>query len=165
MYLAHIPVNHHLRPLYRALAGLAGLYLLAIGVVGFAKTAGMDPFEQHNLPKILGQQVNPASSILAIIGGAVIVVVVIIGRNWDHYVNFWMGQLLLVWGLGELCVLRTDANVFGFNMTNVIVTFVIAVVILAEALYGKVGNAETVERERAFAERASERASAATARH
>jgi hypothetical protein len=155
MYLAHIPINHHTRPLYRALAAVAGLYLVAFGIVAFAKTAGMDALAQDGLPKILGQQANPAASILAIVFGAVILVVVVIGRNWDHYVNFWLGQFLLVIGLAELCVLRTDANILGYTMTNVIVVFIIAIVILAEALYGKVGDPDMVERERAFAERAA----------
>jgi glycerol uptake facilitator-like aquaporin len=155
MYLAHIPVNHHLRPLYRALAALCGAYLLVFGVVGVAQTAGLDPFAQDGLPRILGQTVNPAQAFLDLVLGGVILVAVIIGRNWDHYVNFWIGQLLVIIGLAELCVLRTDANILGYSMTNVIVIFVIALVILAESLYGKVGSAEAVEAERAFAERAA----------
>jgi Na+/melibiose symporter-like transporter len=155
MYLAHIPINHHLRPLYRVLAVLAGLYLVAFGIVGFAKSAGMDFFAQDDLPTILGQRANPAASIFAVVLGAVIVVVTVIGRNLDHYVNFWIGQIMLLGGLAELAFLRTDANVLGFTMTNVIVTFVIAIVILIEALYGKVGGEEDVERERVFAERAT----------
>ena len=32
--MAHFPVNHPLRPLYRTLAGLVGAYLLVFGIVG-----------------------------------------------------------------------------------------------------------------------------------
>ena len=32
--MAHFPVNHPARPLYRVLAGLIGLYILVFGVYG-----------------------------------------------------------------------------------------------------------------------------------
>src|SRR6266545_4444520 len=32
--MLHTPVNHHLRPLYRTLAGLAGVYVLLFIVIG-----------------------------------------------------------------------------------------------------------------------------------
>ncbi len=38
MYLAHIPINHHLRGLWRAVAALSGLYLVALGVYGIVET-------------------------------------------------------------------------------------------------------------------------------
>jgi hypothetical protein len=155
MYLAHIPVNHHLRPIYRALAGLAGLYLLVFGVIGIVQAAGLDPFAQDDLPRVFGQPVNPAQAVLDIVLGAVIVVVVVLGRNWDHYVNFWLGQLVLVIGLAELTVLRTDANILGYAMPNVIVIFTIGLLVLAGSLYGKVGSTEAVAAERAFAQRAA----------
>jgi Na+/melibiose symporter-like transporter len=155
MYLAHIPINHHLRPLYRVLAVLAGLYLVGFGIVGFVKTAGLEFFARDDLPTFLGQKANPAASVFAVVLGAVIVLVTVVGRNWDHYGNFWIGQIMMLGGLAELAFLRTDANVLGFTMTNVIVTFVIAIVILTEALYGKVGDEGAVERERVFAERAA----------
>ena len=38
--MAHNPINHPLRPIYRGLALLAGVYLVAFGVVGLIVTAG-----------------------------------------------------------------------------------------------------------------------------
>jgi hypothetical protein len=147
MYLSHLPVNHHLRPLYRALAGLAGLYLLVFGVVGLVRSAGLDPFAQEDLPKILGQQVNPAQSVLDIVLGAAVVVSVVLGRNIDHYVNFWVGHVLYVVGIAMLSLLRTDANFLGYNVTNVIVTLILATVIVCGGLYGRVGPQRRPEAE------------------
>jgi hypothetical protein len=38
--MAHNPVNHPLRPLYRALGALTGVYLILFGIVGIIVTAG-----------------------------------------------------------------------------------------------------------------------------
>jgi hypothetical protein len=139
MYLAHLPLNHHLRPLYRLLAGLSGLYLVGFGVVGFVESAGLDFFARVGLPTVLGQRVNPAQAGIDVVVGAIVVIACVLGRNIDHYVNFWVGHFLLVVGLAFLAVLRTDANVLGYDMTNVIVTFTVALLVLAGSLYGKVG--------------------------
>lgn len=149
MYLAHIPVNHPLRPLYRALAGLAGLYLVVFGVVGLVKSGGLDAFAHTDLPKILGQQVNPAQSGLDIVLGGAVVVSVVLGRNIDHYVNFWVGHVLYTVGIAMLALLRTDANLLGYNVTNVIVVFVVATAVVLGGLYGRVGPERHADAERA----------------
>jgi hypothetical protein len=139
MYLAHIPVNHHLRPLYRVLAVLAGLYLLGFGVVGLVQARGLDAFANDGLPKVLSQQVNPAQAVLDIVLGLAVLVSIVLGRNIDHYVNFWIGHLLYVIGIAMLTLARTDANILGFNVTNVIVTFILASVITCAGMYSRVG--------------------------
>jgi hypothetical protein len=52
--MAHIPINHHLQPFYRVLAGLCGLYVLVFGIVGLVQTRGLDTFAQEGLPSVLG---------------------------------------------------------------------------------------------------------------
>jgi hypothetical protein len=42
-------------------------------------------------------------------------------------------------------VLRTDANVLGFNMTSVIVIMSIGTLILTSALYAKIGRSDNSE--------------------
>lgn len=142
MYLAHIPINHHLRGLYRAVAGLSGLYLVALGIYGIVETSGLDLFAQDGLPEVLGQQLNPASSGMLLVLGGIVVIVTVIGRNIDHYGNFWIGQILIVATLLSMAVLRTDANVLGFNMTSVIVVMAVGVFILTASLYAKIGRSE-----------------------
>src|SRR5687767_7986866 len=94
MYLAHIPINHHLRGLYRAVAGLSGLYLVGLGIYGIVETSGLELFAQDDLPEVLQQQLNPASAGMVLVLGAIVVIVTALGRNLDHFCNFWIGQIL-----------------------------------------------------------------------
>jgi len=140
MFLAHIPVNHHLRPLYRVLSGIAALYLLVFGVIGVVQASGLDLYARDDLPTVLGQQANPAYAGLSLVFGLISLVATVIGRNLDHYVNHWVGLMLLGVGLAMLTLMRTDANILGFEMTNVIVIFVIGSLLSTAGLYTKVGS-------------------------
>jgi hypothetical protein len=142
MYLAHIPINHHLRGLYRAVAALCGLYLVALGIYGIVKTSGLELFAQDDLPEVWRQQLNPASAGMLLVFGGVVVIATALGRNLDHFGNFWIGQILVLVSLLSMAVLRTDANLLGFNMTSVIVVMVVGTLILASSLYAKVGRSE-----------------------
>lgn len=146
MYLAHIPINHHLRGLWRAVAALSGLYLVALGVYGIVETSGLELFAQDDLPEVFGQQLNPASSGMLLVLGGIVVLVTIVGRNLDHFGNFWIGQILVIVTLLTMAVLRTDANILGFNMTSVVVVMSVGTLILASSLYAKVGRSDNAER-------------------
>jgi len=137
--MAHYPLNHHLRPVYRFLAGLAGLYLTLVGAIGVGRTWG-DPFTHRGADWVLGQRLNPAASWLYLIVGVLLLAAVLIGGNLYHH-----GALVLGWGLCGLGVLimaflQTDANVLNASMANVITTIIIGLVVLTAALYGKVGS-------------------------
>ena len=142
MYLAHIPINHHLRGLWRAIAGLSGLYLVGLGAYGIVETSGLDLFAQDDLPEVFGQQLNPASAGMLLVLGGVVVLGTVLGRNLDHFGNFWVGQILIVVTLLSMAVLRTDANVLGLNMTSVIVVMSVGVVVLTSSLYAKIGRSD-----------------------
>jgi len=139
MYLAHIPVNHHLRPLYRALAGLSGVFLVAVGIYGLIETSGHELFAREDLPEVLGMQFNPFGAGLFLVFGIAVLALTALGRNIDHLGNFWLGQMLVLISLFELAFVRTDLNVLGFNMTAVIVTMVVGLLVLTASLYLKVG--------------------------
>jgi Na+/melibiose symporter-like transporter len=142
MYLAHIPINHHLRGLYRVVAGLSGLYLVALGIYGIIETSGLELFAQEELPEVWRQQLNPASAGMVLVLGGIVVIVTALGRNLDHFGNFWIGQILIVVTLLSMAVERTDANVLGFNMTSIIVIMTVGVFILTASMYAKVGRSE-----------------------
>lgn len=145
MYLAHLPINHHLRGLYRALAGLSGLYLVALGIYGLIETSGLELTAQDDLPEVLGQQMNPLGAGTFLVFGVAVLLVTVIGRNVDHYGNFWLGQIMAVISLLSLALLRTDANLLGFNMTSVIVLMSIGLLVLTSAMYAKVGPSRPQE--------------------
>ena len=139
MYLAHIPVNHHLRPLYRALAGLSGVFLVAVGIYGLIETSGHELFAREDLPEVLGMQFNPFGAGLFLVFGIAVLALTALGRNIDHLGNFWLGQMLVLISLFELAFVRTDLNVLGFSMTAVVVTMVVGLVVVTAGMYLKIG--------------------------
>jgi hypothetical protein len=146
----HIPVNHRLRPFYRVCAGLAGAYVLAFGLVGFAKTSGMDFFAQEGLPEALGLKTNRAFAVLSIVVGAIVVVGAIIGRNIDHLINMTASVVFLLAGMVMLAFLHTDLNFFGFEVSTCVVSFIIGLTLGTAGLYGKVGSPEQAVYEEGF---------------
>jgi hypothetical protein len=139
--MAHIPVNHHLRPLYRTITALVGLYVLLFGIVGAVESAGSDLFDRGDIVA-LGLRTNLAFSILSIVSGAVILGGLLLGRNIDQFVGYWGGILFLIVPTAMLLLLRTDGNILNFSVTTVIVSYIIGMLLLASGLYVKIGTAE-----------------------
>ncbi|MDG6109414.1 DUF4383 domain-containing protein [Dactylosporangium aurantiacum] len=147
---AHFPINHHLRPLYRLLCVVAGLYMLVFGVVGFVQTSGKPFFTQDEAEWVLGLRTNPAFSLLSLVAGVVVLGANLIGRNLAHHVNQLAGVVLTVVGMAMLALMQTEANIFAFSMVNVIVTFVLAGITGVASLYDRVGSASAAEAEEQF---------------
>jgi hypothetical protein len=139
--MAHIPVNHPMRPLYRALTGLCGLYLVLFGIVGLVVTPGHGLFGRPD-GRVLGQGANLFWSIVAIIIGAIVLLAAVLGRNLDVQVGKYIGWGLLVVATYELAVSRTDANVLKFTISTVIVCYILGLVLITSSLYSKVGPPE-----------------------
>ncbi|WP_319459077.1 DUF4383 domain-containing protein [Micromonospora sp. RTP1Z1] len=139
--MAHTPVNHPARPIYRAIGGLVGLYFVVFGVLGIIASAGNDVLAQDGTT-VLGQGTNTGYSLLAVLFGLMILAGTAIGRNLDVAVNQWLSYALMALGLAELAFIRTDANIFNFSIITVIVTFTLALVLLMVGMYGKVGTDE-----------------------
>jgi hypothetical protein len=139
--MAHTPVNHPLRPLYRAVSALSGAYLILFGIVGLIVTPGNGLFGQPD-DRVLGQGANLFWSILAIIIGAIVLVATVLGRNLDVEVEKYVGWGLLVVATYELAVSRTDANFLKFTIATVVVTYIVGLVLITSSLYSKVAPAE-----------------------
>ncbi|GAA1747411.1 DUF4383 domain-containing protein [Luedemannella helvata] len=148
--MSHLPVNHPLRPLYRLLAALCGLYVLLFGIIAFTQTAGLDTFAQDGLPWVLGLKANRAFALLSIVAGIVLVGAAVIGRNVAHYVHLAGAVVFLVAGMAMMTLLRTDLNFLGFTMSTCIMSFVIGLLLGLAGLYGQVGTREQRDREEAF---------------
>ncbi|MDQ7910963.1 DUF4383 domain-containing protein [Phytohabitans sp. ZYX-F-186] len=145
--MAHFPVNHPLRPTYRALGGLTGLYLIAFGILGVIETSG-DEFFAQNDAEALWQGTNLGHSVISAAVGLIILVGVAVGRNADAAIHKWSGYALAALSLAELAVLRTDANYLNATMPTVIVTMVLGLVLLLAGMYGKVGTEEQAQASR-----------------
>jgi hypothetical protein len=133
--------------MYRLLAGLVGLYMLIFGVVGFVQTSGAPFFTRDQAEWVLGLRTNPAFSLLSLVAGVIVLGANLIGRNVAHGINQLAGIVLTAVGMASLAFMQTDANVFAFSMTNVIVTFILAGVTGTASLYDRVGSGSAAQAE------------------
>ncbi|GAA1815898.1 hypothetical protein GCM10009682_40940 [Luedemannella flava] len=148
--MSHLPVNHPMRPLYRLLAALCGLYVLTFGALALARTADLALFAQDDLPWVLGLKANRAFALLSIVAGIVIVIGALVGRNVDRYVNLTGSVAFIGAGIVMMTLLRTDLNVLGFTMATCVMSFIIGLLLGLAGLYGQVGTREQERREEAF---------------
>ncbi|MFD0972014.1 DUF4383 domain-containing protein [Plantactinospora endophytica] len=145
--MAHIPINHPARPVYRVLAGLIGLYIVVFGVFGLVETAG-DDFFSRGSHWVLGLRTNMAFALVSVIFGLVVLFGAVHRGNLGHLMNLTAGVVFLVVGLAMLTVLQTEANILNFSVSTVIVSMLFGLVLLATGLYDKVGPPEHAETER-----------------
>lgn len=134
----HLPINHPLRGLYRFLGALTGLYVLAFGIVGAARSGGYGLFAREHIVA-LGLRTNLAFSILSIVVGAVVVAAAGIGRNVDFAVFLAGGLVFLVAGMAMLTLMQTSLNILNFTVATCVVSFIFGLVMLTAGLYGRSG--------------------------
>jgi hypothetical protein len=132
--MAHNPVNHPLRPLYRALGALAGAWLVLFGIVGVIVNAGDDFFAAH-AERVFGQGINMFGSIVSLVTGAIVLIVTAIGRNLDTETYKFLGWGVLAVGSYGLATARTDANFLGFTISTVVVDYLVGLVLVLAGLY------------------------------
>ncbi|MFG1887196.1 DUF4383 domain-containing protein [Micromonospora sp. NPDC049051] len=142
--MAHTPVNHPARPVYRAIGGLTGLYLVAFGVLGIVASAGNEVLAQDDT-QVLGQGTNLGFSLLSALLGVAVLAGAAIGRNIDVMINQWVAYAMMVISLAGLAFIQTEANIFNFSIFTVIVLMVLSLVLLMVGMYGKVGTDEEQE--------------------
>nr|WP_203815253.1 DUF4383 domain-containing protein [Actinoplanes ferrugineus] len=138
--MAHNPVNHPLRPMYRVVGFLAGAYLVVFGIVGLARTSG-DDFTGKSEHLVLGQGANLLLSIIMLAVGVIVLIATAVGRNLDTAADKYLGWGLLVLGSFGLAFSRTDANVFGHTIATVIATYIVGLALITVSLYSKVAPA------------------------
>lgn len=155
----HLPINHPLRPLYRFLGALAGLYVLLFGIVGVGVSHGYGLFARGHTVA-LGLRTNLAFSILSIIMGVVVLAAAAIGRNVDSYVYLFGGLVFLVAGMAMLVLMQTSLNLLNFTVATCVVSFLIGLVMVAAGLYGRTGSAEAQEAQEAHRHRTAAHAPA-----
>jgi hypothetical protein len=147
--MAHIPVNHPARPLYRVAAGLIGLYILVFGVLGLQRTWD-DPLFDRSSTWVLGLRTNLAFALASVVFGVVILIGAVHRGNLGHYMNLTIGVIFMVTGLAMMTVLQTDANFLNFSMSTVVVSLIFGLLTLATGLYDKVGPPEHADAEEFF---------------
>jgi hypothetical protein len=147
--MAHIPINHPLRPVYRALALLIGVYLIIFGIVGTTASSGHPLFASNEDITALGLPTNMAFSLLSIVAGAIIAGGAASGRNLDHFINLVGGVLFLAVGILMLALQRTELNILNFSVRTCVVSFLIGMLLFAAGLYGKTASHQDAEAQEA----------------
>ncbi|GAB3143991.1 hypothetical protein GCM10027290_21390 [Micromonospora sonneratiae] len=151
--MAHIPVNHPARTLYRIFAALIGLYILIFGVVGVIQTWGEPLFDRGDT-WVLGLRTNLAFALVSVVFGAIVLVGAAHRGNLGHFLNLGIGVVFMVTAIAMMAVLQTDANFLNFSMSTVIVSMIFGLLVLATGLYDKVGPAADAEAEQTYRQRA-----------
>ncbi|MBY8871551.1 DUF4383 domain-containing protein [Micromonospora sp. PLK6-60] len=139
--MAHFPVNHPARPVYRVLAGLVGLYILVFGVYGTVATWGKPLFDRGDT-YALGLRTNLAFALVSVVFGVVLLIGASRRTNLGHVMNLTAGVVFMVTGLLMMAVLQTSANFLNFSMSTVIVSLLFGLVLLATGLYDRIGPAD-----------------------
>ncbi|TDB88691.1 DUF4383 domain-containing protein, partial [Micromonospora fluostatini] len=111
--MAHTPVNHPARPIYRAIGGLVGLYFVVFGVLGVIAAAGDDLLARDDT-KVLGQGSNLGFALVSLVVGVLVLAGTALGRNRDVVINGWLAYALMALGLAGLAFIRTDVNIFNW---------------------------------------------------
>ena len=137
--MAHNPVNHPAQPIYRAIGGLIGLYLVVFGVLGVIVSGGGEFLAQDDT-SVLGQGTNLGFSVISVILGGLLLVATALGRNIDALVNTWLGYALIALGLIVLAVSRTDANYLNLSVATCVVVMLLGQVLLLAGMYGRTGS-------------------------
>jgi len=133
----HLPVDHHLSNVYRAGAGLAGLFLVVFGILGLIDRIG---FFDTGGDKTLGLNTNGALSVLSIVVGAVLLYGMVRGGNFASTLNMAVGGLFVLSGFVHLALLDTGANFLAFRMQNVLFSFILGMVLAMFGMYGRVSG-------------------------
>jgi hypothetical protein len=134
----HLPVHHRLSRVYRAGAGLVGLFLVVFGVLGVTGNIG---FFSTGDNTVLGLNTNGALSWLSILVGLLLLVGMIKGGNFASSLNMLLGVLFVLSGFVNLALLeRGDWNVLAFRLPNVLFSFAVGLLLLVFGMYGRVSG-------------------------
>ena len=111
--------------------------LLAFGILGFV--GGLDYFSTEG-ERVLGLSSNGLLSTLSVATAAVLLGAAVRGSEFASAVMMVVGSLFLVSALANLAVLRTSFNVLAFEVSNVMFSIGVGLVLLVLGAYGRVGG-------------------------
>jgi hypothetical protein len=121
----------------RAGAFAVALFLLVFGVLGFA--GGLDFFSTDG-ERVLGLSSNGLLSTLSVVVAAVLIGAALLGPRVASTVMIVVGSLFLLSALVNLAVLRTSFNFLAFEMSNVLFSIGVGLVLLVLGAYGRVSG-------------------------
>jgi hypothetical protein len=121
----------------RAGAVLVAAFLLVFGVLGFS--GGLDFFSTEG-ESVLGLSSNGLLSTISVVVAAVLIGAALRGPRIASTVMIVIGSLFLLSALVNLAALRTSFNFLAFEMSNVIFSVVVGLLLLTLGAYGRVSG-------------------------
>jgi hypothetical protein len=114
-----------------------GGFLLVFGCVGLA--GGLD-FLSTRGQQVLGLSSNGLLSTVSVVVGLVLLGAALLGPRAASTVMMVLGCLFLVSALANLAVLRTGRNLFAFEVSNVLFSLAVGLLLLVLGAYGRVSG-------------------------
>ena len=130
-FTARVPAVH------RVGAVAVAAVLLVFGILGFV--GGLDYFSTEG-ERVLGLSSNGLLSTLSVGTAAVLIAAAVRGSEFASAVMMVVGSLFIASALVNLAVLRTSLNFLAFEVSNVIFSAVVGLVLLVLGAYGRVGG-------------------------
>jgi len=121
----------------RAGALVVGAFLLVFGVLGFV--GGLDFFSTEG-ENVLGLSSNGLLSALSIVVGVVLLAADVRGPRAASTLMIVVGALFLTSAMVNLALLRTPFNFLAFEMSNVLFSIGVGLVLLVLGAYGRVSG-------------------------
>ena len=111
--------------------------LLVFGLLG--STTGVPLLATHG-ERVLGLSSNGLLSALSLVVAVVLIGAAVRGPRVASTVMIVLGVLFLLSALGNMAVLRTPLNVLAFEMSNVLFSIVVGLLLLVLGCYGRVSG-------------------------
>jgi Domain of unknown function (DUF4383) len=118
-------------------AVLVGTTLLGFGLLG--ATTGVPLLATHG-ERVLGLSSNGLLSALSLVVAVVLLGAAVRGPRVASTVMIVLGVLFLLSALGNLAVLHTSVNFLAFQMSNVLFSIVVGLLLLVLGCYGRVSG-------------------------
>jgi hypothetical protein len=116
---------------------LVGGVLLVFGLLG--STTGVPLLATHG-ERVLGLSSNGLLSALSLVVAAILIGAAVRGPRVASTVMIVLGVLFLLSALGNMAVLHTAANFLAFQMSNVLFSIVVGLLLLLLGCYGRVSG-------------------------
>jgi len=114
-----------------------GAFLLVFGLVGLV---GRLRFLSTQGERVLGLSSNGLLSTISVVVGLVLIGAAMLGPRIASTVMMVLGCLFLLSALGNLAVLRTSLNLLAFEVSNVLFSIAVGLVLLVLGAYGRVSG-------------------------
>jgi hypothetical protein len=136
--IGHLPLNHQLRGLYRAIIAVGGLVLALFGILWIVADGSLIGGDGAS---VLGLHANGRFGLVSVVLGAALVIAAVVGRNADHWVGFLLAALLMVLGILNLALIRTTPEPFALSAGTCIALLGLGAVLMCAASYVGTGSA------------------------